>query len=87
VAFDEATRLQQEGKYAEATAKGEHALGLREAALGSAHPEVAVRTVPAAAGDVHDLDGLRGMADALTGADGDTPTGVPRRRILPARRR
>ena len=28
----------------------------------SAHPEVAVRTVPAAAGDVHDLDGLRVMA-------------------------
>ncbi|HST98691.1 MAG TPA: ArsA family ATPase [Geodermatophilus sp.] len=53
----------------------------------SAHPEVAVRTVPAVAGDVHDLDGLRGMADALTGPDGDTPTGVPRRRILPARRR
>ncbi|MGY1760055.1 ArsA family ATPase [Geodermatophilus sp. SYSU D00779] len=53
----------------------------------SAHPEVAVRTVPAAAGDVHDLDGLRGMADALTGPDDDTPTGVPRRRILPARRR
>jgi anion-transporting ArsA/GET3 family ATPase len=53
----------------------------------SAHPEVAVRTVPAAAGDVHDLDGLRGMADALTGPDGDTPTGVPRRRVLPARRR
>jgi anion-transporting ArsA/GET3 family ATPase len=53
----------------------------------SAHPEVAVRTVPAAAGDVHDLDGLRGMVDALTGPDGDTPTGVPRRRILPARRR
>lgn len=53
----------------------------------SAHPEVAVRTVPAAAGDVHDLDGLGGMADALTGPDGDTPTGVPRRRILPARRR
>ncbi|TFV60831.1 ArsA family ATPase [Geodermatophilus sp. DF01-2] len=53
----------------------------------SAHPEVAVRTVPAAAGDVHDLDGLRGMADALTGPDADTPTAVPRRRILPARRR
>ncbi|WNV76122.1 ArsA family ATPase [Geodermatophilus sp. DSM 44513] len=53
----------------------------------SAHPEVAVRTVPAAAGDVHDLDGLRAMAEALTGPDGDTPTGVPRRRILPARRR
>ncbi|SNS65418.1 Anion-transporting ATPase, ArsA/GET3 family [Geodermatophilus pulveris] len=53
----------------------------------SAHPEVAVRTVPATAGDVHDLDGLRVMADALIGPDGDTPTGVPRRRILPARRR
>ncbi|NEK59151.1 ArsA family ATPase [Geodermatophilus sabuli] len=52
----------------------------------SAHPEVAVRTVPAAAGDVHDLDGLRVMADALTGPDGDTPTGVPRTRVLPARR-
>ena len=52
----------------------------------SAHPEVAVRTVPAAAGDVHDLDGLRGMAEALTGPDGDTPTGTPRTRILPARR-
>ncbi|SDF19637.1 arsenite efflux ATP-binding protein ArsA [Blastococcus fimeti] len=52
----------------------------------SAHPEVAVRTVPAAAGDVHDLDGLRTMAAALTGADEDTPTGTPRTRILPARR-
>jgi anion-transporting ArsA/GET3 family ATPase len=52
----------------------------------SAHPEVAVRTVPAAAGDVHDLVGLRGMAEALTGPDDDTPTGTPRTRILPARR-
>ncbi|TKJ18133.1 ArsA family ATPase [Blastococcus sp. CCUG 61487] len=52
----------------------------------SAHPEVAVRTVPAAAGDVHDLPGLRTMAEALTGADADTPTGTPRTRILPARR-
>jgi anion-transporting ArsA/GET3 family ATPase len=52
----------------------------------SAHPEVAVRTVPAAAGDVHDLDGLRMMAEALTGPDADTPTGTPRTRILPARR-
>jgi anion-transporting ArsA/GET3 family ATPase len=53
----------------------------------SAHPDVAVRTVPAAAGDVHDLDGLRAMAAELTGPDGDTPTGTPRTRILPARRR
>jgi anion-transporting ArsA/GET3 family ATPase len=52
----------------------------------SAHPEVAVRTVPAAAGDVHDLDGLRTMGAELTGADADTPTGTPRTRILPARR-
>ncbi|PWW21698.1 arsenite efflux ATP-binding protein ArsA [Geodermatophilus normandii] len=52
----------------------------------SAHPEVGMRTVPAAAGDVHDLDGLRTMAEALTGPDGDTPTGVPRTRVLPARR-
>jgi anion-transporting ArsA/GET3 family ATPase len=52
----------------------------------SAHPEVAVRTVPAAAGDVHDLDGLRVMAAELTGAEADTPTGTPRARVLPARR-
>jgi anion-transporting ArsA/GET3 family ATPase len=52
----------------------------------SAHPEVGMRTVPAAAGDVHDLDGLRVMGEALTGADSDTPTGVSRTRVLPARR-
>ncbi|WP_448625749.1 ArsA family ATPase [Geodermatophilus sp. URMC 64] len=52
----------------------------------SAHPEVAVRTVPAAAGDVHDLDGLRVMGEELTGPDDETPTGIPRTRILPARR-
>jgi anion-transporting ArsA/GET3 family ATPase len=52
----------------------------------SAHPEVAVRAVPAAAGDVHDLDGLRIMGEELTGPDGDTPTGTPRTRVLPARR-
>jgi len=52
----------------------------------SAHPEVSVRTVPAAAGDVHDLEGLRTMAAELTGDDTDTPTGTPRTRILPARR-
>ncbi|MBW8765175.1 MAG: ArsA family ATPase [Geodermatophilales bacterium] len=52
----------------------------------SAHPEVAVRTVPATAGDVHDLDGLRVMGEELTGPDKDTPTGTPRTRVLPARR-
>ncbi|SCX39736.1 arsenite efflux ATP-binding protein ArsA (TC 3.A.4.1.1) [Klenkia marina] len=54
--------------------------------FGQAHPEVAVRTVPAAAGDVHDLADLEVMAAALTAADGDTGTGTPRSRILPARR-
>jgi anion-transporting ArsA/GET3 family ATPase len=52
----------------------------------SAHPEVPVRTVPATAGDVHDLDGLRGMGEELTGPNEDTPTGTPRTRVLPARR-
>jgi anion-transporting ArsA/GET3 family ATPase len=52
----------------------------------SAHPEVAIRAVPAAAGDVHDLDGLRTMGQELIGPDTDTPTGTPRSRILPARR-
>jgi hypothetical protein len=42
--------------------------------------------VPAAAGDVHDLDGLRVMGAELIGPDDDTPTGTPRTRILPARR-
>jgi anion-transporting ArsA/GET3 family ATPase len=53
----------------------------------SAHPEVAVRTVPAAAGDVHDLDGLRTMASGLLGDEADTPTGTPRSRVLPVRDR
>ena len=44
----------------------------------SAHPEVAVRTVPAAAGDVHDLDGLRVMGEALTGPDATRRPGRPR---------
>ncbi|MCZ2817473.1 ArsA family ATPase [Modestobacter sp. VKM Ac-2984] len=51
----------------------------------SAHPEVPVRTVPAAAGDVHDLDGLRVMGEALLAAEGDTGTGTPRSRVLPVR--
>jgi anion-transporting ArsA/GET3 family ATPase len=51
----------------------------------SAHPEVPVRTVPAAAGDVHDLDGLRTMGVALLGEEEGTPTGTPRSRVLPAR--
>jgi anion-transporting ArsA/GET3 family ATPase len=52
----------------------------------SAHPEVAIRAVPAAAGDVHDLDGLRIMGAELTDPEEGTPTGTPRSRVLPARR-
>jgi anion-transporting ArsA/GET3 family ATPase len=51
----------------------------------SAHPDVPVRTVPAAAGDVHDLVGLQVMGEALLAAEGDTGTGTPRSRVLPAR--
>jgi anion-transporting ArsA/GET3 family ATPase len=51
----------------------------------SAHPEVPVRTVPAAAGDVHDLDGLRVMGEALLAHEEDTGTGTPRSRVLPVR--
>jgi anion-transporting ArsA/GET3 family ATPase len=50
----------------------------------SAHPEVPIRTVPAAAGDVHDLDGLRAMGESLLAAEDDTGTGTPRSRVLPA---
>jgi CHAT domain-containing protein/Tfp pilus assembly protein PilF len=41
-AYEEATKLQGEDKCAEAIPKAEHALALREAVLGGAHPEVAV---------------------------------------------
>jgi anion-transporting ArsA/GET3 family ATPase len=51
----------------------------------SAHPEVRVRTVPAAGGDVHDLAGLRTMGEDLLAAEEDTGTGTPRSRVLPAR--
>ncbi|WP_224372616.1 CHAT domain-containing tetratricopeptide repeat protein [Hyalangium versicolor] len=40
-AFEEATRLREAGRYAEAIALGERALALREAALGRTNPEVA----------------------------------------------
>jgi CHAT domain-containing protein/tetratricopeptide (TPR) repeat protein len=40
-AFDEANTLWGAGRYADAMAKGEHALALREAVLGGTHPEAA----------------------------------------------
>jgi CHAT domain-containing protein len=41
VAFDEANTLWEAGRYADAISRGEHALALREAVLGEAHPDVA----------------------------------------------
>ncbi|ATB37108.1 hypothetical protein CYFUS_002529 [Cystobacter fuscus] len=40
-AFDEAAKLKDAGSYPEALARAEHALALREAALGSTHPDFA----------------------------------------------
>ena len=40
-AFDEATKLQEAGRYSEAIARDEHAIALWEAAYGDKHPEVA----------------------------------------------
>ena len=40
-AFDEVSTLWNAGRYDDAIARGEHALALREAVLGSAHPDVA----------------------------------------------
>jgi CHAT domain-containing protein/Tfp pilus assembly protein PilF len=40
-ALDEASRLWDAGRYADAIARGEHALALREAVLGGSHPDVA----------------------------------------------
>jgi anion-transporting ArsA/GET3 family ATPase len=51
----------------------------------SAHPQVPIRTVPAAAGDVHDLAGLQTMGTALLAAEDDG--GTPRSRVLPQRQR
>ncbi|WP_369132457.1 ArsA family ATPase [Modestobacter sp. I12A-02662] len=51
----------------------------------SAHPGVPIRTVPATGGDIHDLDGLRVMGEALMAEETATGTGTPRSRVLPAR--
>src|SRR5688500_8709250 len=93
-AAEEVTEADAEGADLAAAALRVHAERMQQATreqhladrFTSAHPEVAVRTVPAAAGDVHDLGGLRVMGEALTGPDADTPTGTPRTRVLPARR-
>ncbi len=40
-AFDEATKLKDAGRFSEALTRAQHALALREAALGGTHPDVA----------------------------------------------
>jgi anion-transporting ArsA/GET3 family ATPase len=51
----------------------------------SAHPGVPIRTVPATGGDIHDIDGLRVMGEALMSEETATGTGTPRSRVLPVR--
>jgi CHAT domain-containing protein/Tfp pilus assembly protein PilF len=62
-AYDEALKLQGAGRYAEAVARAEHALALREALLGSTHPDVA--TCLNLLGRVHTLQGNLDRAEAL----------------------
>ncbi|MCY1077129.1 CHAT domain-containing tetratricopeptide repeat protein [Archangium lansingense] len=63
-AYDEAVELEKAGKYAEAVAKGEHALALREAVLGGSHLEVA-RCLDLI-GAVHRLQGEMDRAEPLS---------------------
>jgi tetratricopeptide (TPR) repeat protein len=62
-AYDEAIKLQEAGKYAEAMAQGEHALVLREALLGGTHPEVA--NCLNLLGRLHQLQGSSDRAEPL----------------------
>ncbi|WP_306819240.1 CHAT domain-containing tetratricopeptide repeat protein [Archangium lipolyticum] len=62
-AFEEAARLEKEGKYAEAITKGEQALALREAVLGSTHLEVAACLNQV--GNLHRKQGNHGRSEPL----------------------
>jgi CHAT domain-containing protein/Tfp pilus assembly protein PilF len=62
-ALDEATKLQKEGKYAEAIPKGEQALTLREAVLGSTHLEVAACLI--LLGELYQQQGEQPRAEPL----------------------
>jgi anion-transporting ArsA/GET3 family ATPase len=57
--------------YADRSRLVEREAGLR-ARFAAAHPEVPTAVVPALAGDVHDLDGLRRVGVLLGGQDPDT---------------
>ena len=57
--------------YADRTRLVEREATLR-ARFAAAHPQVPTVVVPALAGDVHDLDGLRRVGVLLGGQDGDT---------------
>ena len=62
-AFDEATKLKDAGKYADAIKQGEHALTLREAVLRDTHPEVA--SCLNLLGDLHRIQGNPAHAEPL----------------------
>ncbi|RKH43614.1 CHAT domain-containing protein [Corallococcus sicarius] len=62
-AYATALLLSEEGRYAEAVTQGEHALVLREAVLGSAHPDVA--NCLNLLGELHQLQGDLDQAEPL----------------------
>ncbi|MFY0565438.1 tetratricopeptide repeat protein [Archangium lansingense] len=62
-ALDEATKLRDAGGYSEALARAEHALALREAVLGSTHPDVA--SCLSTVGDLHRRQGDMAHAEPL----------------------
>src|SRR6218665_1105117 len=61
--FDTATKLKGTGEYSKAFARAEHALALREAALGTTHPDVA--SCLELMGDLHLRQGYRDHAEPL----------------------
>ncbi|MDC0711641.1 CHAT domain-containing protein [Stigmatella sp. ncwal1] len=61
--FDEATKLNDAGKYSEALVRAEHALALREAVRGSTHPDVA--TCLNLMGELHRRQGDLTQAEPL----------------------
>ncbi|HEY8207777.1 MAG TPA: tetratricopeptide repeat protein, partial [Myxococcaceae bacterium] len=62
-AFDEARRLLDAGRYADGLPHGDHALALREAALGENHPDVA--SYLDMAGELHRRSGDYARAETL----------------------
>jgi CHAT domain-containing protein/tetratricopeptide (TPR) repeat protein len=62
-AFDEATKLQKAGRYADALGRSGHALALREAVLGGTHPKIAASLN--LLGDLYRMQGDLARAEPL----------------------